>query len=79
MMNEQSAGVIGQVRQGLGVGQVVDTDDLDVRALGDNRTEEVTTNAAEPVDAYPDRHEPISSLVHRRCTPTSWNGMSPTA
>ncbi len=83
----QDAVVLQQVRQGRVVGQVVDTDDLDVRALLKERAEVVATDAAKAVDAYADRHEPISSLVrrcgHRRVllgtSPTTYDPTAPGA
>ena len=70
----QDGVVLQQVGQGRGVGQVVDSHDLDVRALLQQRAEVVTTDAAKAVDAYADRHEPISSLVRRRVEPASCMG-----
>ncbi len=43
------------MRQGLGVGQVVDRDEIDVRIL-DARPHDEPPDAAEAVDAYVDRH-----------------------
>lgn len=61
----QNGVVLEQVHQSGVVSQVVDTDDLDVRSLLKERPEVVAANAAKTVDAYADRHEPISSLVRR--------------
>src|SRR5690606_18835213 len=44
---------VGQV---IGLEQVVDADDLDVVEVLDRRTQHVAADAAEPVDAYLDRH-----------------------
>jgi hypothetical protein len=61
----QDGVVLEQVSGGRGVTQVVDSHDLDVSTLLQQRAEVVTTDAAKAVDAYADRHEPISSLVRR--------------
>ncbi|OEV16744.1 hypothetical protein AN221_31565 [Streptomyces nanshensis] len=57
----QDGVVLQQVGRGRSVTQVVDSHDLDVRTLLEQRAEVVATDAAEAVDAYADRHEPISS------------------
>jgi hypothetical protein len=44
------------VREGLVVSEVVDCDDVEVRALCESRTKEVTSDAAEAVDTDLDRH-----------------------
>jgi hypothetical protein len=56
----QDAVVLQQVGERGVVGQVVDADDLDVRARGEHRPEEVAADTAEAVDANPDGHR-ISS------------------
>jgi hypothetical protein len=56
----QDAVVLQQVGERGVVGQVVDADDLDVRAGGEHRPEEVAADTAEAVDANPDGHR-ISS------------------
>ena len=48
--------VLQQVSKGLVVGQVVNGDDLDVRALLESGAEEVTADAAEAVDANAGGH-----------------------
>ena len=48
--------VLQQVGEGLDIGEIVDADDLHVRALLEDRAEVVTTNAAEAVDADLDGH-----------------------
>ncbi|GAA2936070.1 hypothetical protein GCM10020221_34790 [Streptomyces thioluteus] len=73
----EDAVVLQQVHQGGIVGQVVDADDLDVRTLLQQRAEVVATDTAKAVDAYADRHEPISSLVCRSVRRRLY-GMSPT-
>ena len=75
----QDGVVLEQVSGGRGVTQVVDSHDLDVRTLLQQRAEVVTTDAAKAVDAYADRHEPISSLVRRLTIAGELYGMSPTA
>ena len=70
----QDGVVLQQVGGGRGVTQVVDSHDLDVRTLLQQRAEVVTTDAAKAVDAYADRHEPISSLVRRTRVPASCMG-----
>lgn len=57
--------VLQKVCGGRGVTEVVDSHDLDVCTLLKQRAEVVTPDAAKAVDAYADRHEPISSLVRR--------------
>jgi hypothetical protein len=49
--------VLEQVGQRAGVGDVVDGDELDVRARGVRRTEEIATDPAEAVDADLHCHE----------------------
>jgi hypothetical protein len=53
----QDGVVLQQVSGGRGVTQVVDSHDLDVSTLLQQRAEVVTTDAAKAVDAYADRHE----------------------
>ena len=48
--------VLQQVGEGLGVGEVVDGDDLDVRTLLEGGAEEVTADAAEAVDTNAGGH-----------------------
>src|SRR5690606_25737788 len=49
--------VLQHVGQVVGLQQIVDRDDLDVAAeILDRRTQHVAPDAAEAVDAYPDRH-----------------------
>jgi hypothetical protein len=55
------------VRQGGVIGQVVDRDDLDVGVVAEfllriQRPEKVAPDAAEAVNAYPDRHLSLHSL-----------------
>ena len=59
--------VLQQVRQGLRAGQVIDRGHAEVGAGREQGAEEATADTAEAVDAYADRHEPISSLVRRPC------------
>ena len=50
--------VLQQVRQGFGVGDVVDADELDLGLIRHRRrAEHVPSDAAEPVDPYPNRHD----------------------
>ncbi len=58
----ENAVVLQQVRNGLGVAQVVEGDHFDVGIRGENRSEEVAADTAEAVDANADGHVPISSL-----------------
>jgi hypothetical protein len=53
----QDAVVLEQVGEDLVAGEVVHRHDLDVLAAGGGGPPEVATDAAEAVDAYPDRHE----------------------
>lgn len=75
----QDGVVLQEVCRRRGVTQVVDSHDLNVRTLLEQRPEVVAPDAAEAVDAYADRHEPISSLVRRFQTAGEMYGMSPTA
>ncbi|MPM30687.1 hypothetical protein SDC9_77237 [bioreactor metagenome] len=52
--------VLEQVGEGVVVGQVVDADDLDISAGGDQGSVEVTADAAETVDANLDGHVCVS-------------------
>lgn len=61
----QDGVVLQKVCGGRGVTQVVDSNDLDVCTLVKKGAEIIATDAAKAVDAYADRHEPISSLVRR--------------
>src|SRR5205807_4125277 len=70
----QDAVVLQQLGEGLRAGQVVDRHDLDVLAAGRGRPPEVPPDAAEPVDAYPDRH---CCLLKTRWTLSSGGRTSP--
>ena len=56
--------VLQQVSEGLVVGEVVNGDDLDVRALLESGAEEVTANAAEAVDANAGGHYVPPARAH---------------
>jgi hypothetical protein len=47
--------VLQEVRQRLGIGEVVDTHEIDV-VIGQRRAHDVAPDSSEPVDAYSDRH-----------------------
>src|SRR6185295_17930748 len=79
LQTTQDGVVLQQVGRGRSVTQVVDSHDLDVRTLLQQRAEVVTTDAAKAVDAYADRHEPISSLGTPGFDAGELYGMSPTA
>ena len=49
--------VLQQMGQRLGVGQIVDRDEIDVRLLLEGRAHDVAADAAEPVDTDLDCHE----------------------
>ncbi len=56
--------VLQQVRQRLGVGEVVDTHEIDV-AVGQGRAHDVAPDSTEPVDAYSDGHVTPPHVVSR--------------
>src|SRR5699024_2050187 len=56
--------VLEQVRERLGVGEVVDRDDFDVAATSGDRAPEIAADPTEAVDAYTDGHG-IKLLTYR--------------
>jgi len=58
--------VLEQMRQRPGIGEVIDTHEVDV-VVGERRPHDVAPDPPEPVDAYSDRH--VASSSRRACGP----------